>query len=81
MATYLISIQVKPLSASNVAEKMNEIMAFQEKEAFYHLAGAEQISDQLKVALPEIHLNNPQIIRFGVGNLRYDFSVTRSLTK
>ncbi|VEP16096.1 hypothetical protein H1P_4020007 [Hyella patelloides LEGE 07179] len=65
MTTYLISIQIKPLTYKpSTSETLPEIMAFQEEEDRYYLAGAEQITDKLTVLLPEIHQNNPQIIRF-----------------
>ncbi|VEP17122.1 hypothetical protein H1P_5510002 [Hyella patelloides LEGE 07179] len=62
MSTYIVLIYVKPLTST--PETLPEIMAFQEREALYHLAGEEQMADQLKVALPEIQKNNPQLIRF-----------------
>ncbi|VEP17683.1 hypothetical protein H1P_6340012 [Hyella patelloides LEGE 07179] len=63
MATYLIEIRIKPLTY-RPPTSMPEIMAFSEGEDRFHLAGAEQISDRLNVLLPEIHLNNPQLIKF-----------------
>ena len=62
MSTYLIEIKIKPLTYRPLTS-MPEIMAFTEQEQ-YHLAGAEQITDRLKVLLPEIHRNQPQFLRF-----------------
>ena len=63
MATYLIEIRIKPLTFK-LSTSMPEIMAFTEEEDRFHLAGAEQITDRLKVLLPEIQQNQPQLIRF-----------------
>ena len=64
MNVYLISIHIRPLNykPSN-SETIPEIMAFTEGEQ-YHLAGAEQITKQINVLLPEIHQNNSQFLRF-----------------
>ncbi|MDJ0746317.1 MAG: hypothetical protein QNJ32_23540 [Xenococcaceae cyanobacterium MO_167.B27] len=61
MSTHLISITIKPFSASE-SSGLTEIIAFQEGDEYY-LVGVEEVVEELKALLPDIQNNNPRSIK------------------